>query len=356
MGKNAQYRPRVLIVGGGVAALEAALALRAMAGDRLDVELRSPRGEFVYRPFAIGEPRGGVVLRYDLAALAEWIGVSFRLGSVVAVDAGARRATAHDGERIPFDHLLVASGARTLRAVPGSVVFWGAAEEGRFGSVVRELRAGVLRDVVFTMPEGPSWTLPIYELALFAAAVLTRSGIEDARLRVVTPEEAPLQALGLPASQQMTRSLSEQGVGVVAGAPPVEFDGERLLVARGSPVETDAVVSLPHLEGRHIDGLPADANGFLPVDDAGRVEGTDGIFAAGDVTATPVKRTGVATWEADVAAAGVAVAAGCGIDPRPAAQAFGADWAGQDGKIVGRWLTPFLSELVGGDKHLLATG
>src|SRR5680860_1909720 len=92
-------RPRVLIAGGGIAALEAALALRDLGGDRLGVELCSPRGEFVYRPFAVGEPYGTAsILRYDLEMLAERIGVSFRLGGIFSVDPEARLATDRDGE------------------------------------------------------------------------------------------------------------------------------------------------------------------------------------------------------------------------------------------------------------------
>src|ERR1044072_1816349 len=73
---DGQRRPRVLIAGGGVAGIEAALALRGIAGDRLDVELYAPRAEFVYRPFAVGEPFGAAsIVRYSLDSLAARIGV-----------------------------------------------------------------------------------------------------------------------------------------------------------------------------------------------------------------------------------------------------------------------------------------
>src|SRR5512146_2376179 len=115
MRENSQRggRPRVLIAGGGVAALEAALALRDLAGERLEVEIWAPSADFVYRPFAVGEP-------------------------------------------IPYDSLLVAWGARMLWAVPGAVPFWGVAGEGGTGGLVGKLRAGILRSVVFTMPGGHS--------------------------------------------------------------------------------------------------------------------------------------------------------------------------------------------------------
>lgn len=368
-------RARVLIAGGGVAALEAALALRELAGDRLAVELRAPRGDFVYRPFAVGEPYGAAsILRYDLGMLAERIGVSFRLGGVFSVDPAGRTATGRDGERLPYDHLLVASGVRMLWAVPGAVTFWGVSDEGGFGNVVRRLRSGALRDVVFTMPGGNSWALPLYELALLGSAVLAKSGISNARLRVVTPEDAPLELFGRAVGVEMGELLRERGIEVIAGVHPVAYENGLLSVAPGEPIETDAVVSLPRLEGRRIDGLPADPDGFLLVDEHCRVAGARDVYAAGDVTGFPVKQGGIATQEADVAAEAIAAAAGIELEPAAFDPVLrGTLWTGEeprylygrpagghgevsklsreplwpeaDGKIVGRHLSPFLDGL-----------
>ncbi len=365
----------MLIAGGGVAALEAALALRELAGERLAVELCAPRADFVYRPFAVGEPYGAAsILRYDLDELAARIGVSFRLGGIFSVDPASRTATVRDGEEIAYDHLLVASGVRMLWAVPGAVTFWGVSDEGGFGNVVRRLRAGMLRDVVFTMPGGNTWALPLYELALLGSAVLAKSGIEDARLRVVTPEDAPLELFGRAVGVEMGELLRERGIEVLSGVHPVAYEGGRLSVAPGDPVETEAVVSLPRLEGRRIDGLPADADGFLTVDEHCRVVGARDVYAAGDVTAFPVKQGGIATQEADVAAEAIAAAAGLDVespvfDPvlrgvlwtgaeprylygRPAGGHGEVSelsreplWPEPDGKIVGRHLSPFLEEM-----------
>ncbi|MGD0455391.1 MAG: hypothetical protein ABSB69_17530, partial [Solirubrobacteraceae bacterium] len=47
---------RVLIAGGGVAALEALLALRALAPEQTEITVLAPNAEFVYRPMAVREP------------------------------------------------------------------------------------------------------------------------------------------------------------------------------------------------------------------------------------------------------------------------------------------------------------
>jgi sulfide:quinone oxidoreductase len=76
-------------------------------------------------------------------------------------------------------------------------------------------------------------------------------------------------------------------------------------------------VSVPVLEGPALAGLPADSRGYLPVDANGRVAGIAGVYAAGDATSFPVKQGGLATQQADAAAAAVAADLGLGPDPEP---------------------------------------
>ncbi|MGN6664151.1 MAG: NAD(P)/FAD-dependent oxidoreductase [Solirubrobacterales bacterium] len=367
---------RVLIVGGGVGALEAALALRDLAGEKARVELCAGRGDFVYRPFAVGEPYGtSRVLRYDLARLADLCGAEFRLENVASVDPALRCATTHDGEEIPYDHLVVACGSRLLLSIPGATTFWGVADEGEVQEVVQQLREGRLRHLVFTMPGGQGWALPAYELALLAAHELSRCGVSGTRLTVVTPEDGPLLIFGRRASEQVGELLAEHGIEVVTGATPVKYEGGVLSTVPGEHVEADAVIALPRLEGRRIEGLPYDSSGFIPVDDHARVTGMAHTFAVGDVTNFPVKQGGIATQQADVAAEAVAAELGCDVEANPLDPVLrGVLWTGakprylfgwlagghgetsvaserppwpvdNPSKLIGRYLTPFLAEL-----------
>lgn len=370
-------KQRVLIAGGGIAGVEAALALRDLALDWVEVGLRDPRREFVFRPFAVGEPYGAArIFRYDLRELAERCGASFDAGSVASVDSERRVATCRDGERLPYDYLVIASGVRMLWAVPGAVTFWGVADEGQVGDVIADLRGGRLRRLVFTMPAGRSWALPLYELALLAAASAAKAGAGRTEIAVVTPEDAPLDLFGVRASEQMADLLEERGIEVLTGAHPIRFQAGRLRIAPGEDVVADAVVSLPRLEGRRIEGIPHDADGFVGVDEHGRAIGLERVFAAGDVTAFPIKQGGVATQQADSVAEAIAAEAGAGMEPqrfdpilrgvlwtgreprylygRPAGghgevSSFSErpQWPLQDGKVAGRYITPFLRALAG---------
>ena len=311
-------KQKVLIAGAGVAGIEAALALRDLAGGRVEVDLYDLRREFVYRPFAVGEPYGAARgFRYDLGRLCEHCDASFHASGIASVDPERKQALTDDGDRVSYDHLIVATGVRMLWAVPGAVTFWGAVDDGEVGETIADLRAGRLRRLVFTMPGGHSWTLPLYELALLAVTELGKLGLTETRVTVVTPEDLPLGVFGRYAGEQMRALLAERGVELVAGAHPVKFEGGSLHIAPGQEVEADAVVSLPRLEGRRVSGVPQDEDGFVGVDEHGGVIGLERVYAAGDVTAFPVKQAGMSTQQSDTVAEAIAAAAGAGFDPRP---------------------------------------
>lgn len=367
---------KVLIVGGGVGALEAALAVRDLAGEKAEVEICAGRNDFVYRPFAVGEPYGASrVLRYDLERLADRCGAKFRLANVGWVDTARRCAHTHDGDEIPYDHLIVSCGARLLWSVPGAVTFWGVADEGEMHEVVNRLREGRLRRAVFTMPGGHGWALPAYELALLAATELKRAGITDTQLTIVTPEDGPLKIFGRRASEQVAQLLAENGIDVKTGTHPVKYEGGLLSIVPGEDIEADAVVSLPRLEGRRIEGIPYDPTDFIPVDDHMRVPGVPNTYAIGDVTNFPIKQGGIATQQADVAAESIALDLGCEVEANPLDPVLrGILWTGSKprylfgwlggghgetsvaserppwpidnpSKLIGRYLTPFLAQI-----------
>jgi sulfide:quinone oxidoreductase len=375
-GMNGAGDTKVLIVGGGVGALEAAIALPKLAPGKVRVEICAGRGDFVYRPFAVGEPYGASrVLRYDLERIAHLCGAEFRFENVGWIDPARRCAHTHDGNEIPYEYVIVACGARLLWSVPGATTFWGVADEGEIQDVVSRLRGGRLRRLVFTMPGGHGWALPAYELALLAATELKRSGVAGTQLTIVTPEDGPLQIFGRRASEQVARLLADNQIEVVTGAHPVNYEHGALSVVPGEPIEADAVVSLPRLEGRRIEGIPYDPTGFVPVDDHSRIAGVEHAFAVGDVTNFPVKQGGIATQQADVAVEAIAADLGCDVEAKPLDPVLrGVLWTGakprylfgwlggghgetsvaserppwpidNPSKLIGRFLTPFLTEL-----------
>jgi hypothetical protein len=117
---------QVLIAGAGVAALEAALALQALAEDEVSVELVAPEAEFTYRPLAVTEPFGvGEAKRFPLQRLAEAAGARLRTGSVAAVDPERKIVTLENGQELSYEILLLALGAQPREAIAGALTFRG---------------------------------------------------------------------------------------------------------------------------------------------------------------------------------------------------------------------------------------
>jgi sulfide:quinone oxidoreductase len=280
---------RVLIAGGGVAALEAALALRELGEGRVSVEMLAPEPEFWYRPLAVAEPFDlGEVRHFDLADLAAAAGATFSPGALSAVDVGSRLAQTSVGSSVPYDVLLVACVAGPTPADPGALTFRGTADTERMRALLEEIVGGQVGRVAFVVPRGAVWSLPIYELALMTAAYLAERELAHVELVLVTPEEAPLQLFGRAGSEAVRQLLEERGIALQTGSCPVELvDGELRLVPEGT-IAADRVVALPRLLGPRIDGLPQTVEGFLSVDAHGQVHGLADEFAAGDLSSVPV--------------------------------------------------------------------
>ncbi len=277
-------RTHVLIAGGGVAALEAALALQSFAGGELDVELVAPETQFWYRPLAVAEPFGrGEVRHFDLPELVAGAGASFSLGELVSVDTDRKLAyTAATG--LSYDVLLLACGTLPQPAVPGALTFRGPADTGALERLLGELGAGTVRRVVFAVPAGAVWSLPAYELALLTAAHLSAHKVYGVTLELVTPETAPLELFGEAASEAVATMLAEAGIGFRPRVYPAEARRSELLLVGGEIVPADRVVAMPRLQGPRIGGIPQSFDGFVPVDEHGRVKGLDDVYAAGDIT------------------------------------------------------------------------
>ena len=215
---TAGRKPLVLIAGGGVAALEALLALRELAGDRIALELIAPGPDFSYRPLAVGEPFGlGEARRYDLGAICSDQQARLTHGEVEVVEAEHKWVLMADGERRSYDALVVAVGAKTSPSLEQAITIYGPGYTGRFSATLEDLEQRRIHEVTFVVPEGGAWSLPIYELALMTARWAAERELEGVHLRLVTHEDRPLQLFGAAASDAVERLLDEAHVALDVG-------------------------------------------------------------------------------------------------------------------------------------------
>jgi sulfide:quinone oxidoreductase len=359
-------RPRVVIAGGGVAALEACLALRAFLSEsELSIDLLCPADRFEYRPLAVLEPfQGRPTWSMALERFAGDQDAGIVRGALSLVQPAQRTAVTDSGRRLSYDMLLVAAGAEPVRAMPGAVTFRGSRDAEAVRFTLDAIAPGENATIAFVAPDGVFWTLPLYELALLAASRLAASA-PRAQVLVATPETVPLESFGPRASTAVSELLESRGVRFVGRAHPVATDGDELELAGGKRLAATAVISLPRLLGRQIGGLARDASGFLRVDEHGRVAGCAAVFAAGDITDFPLKQGGLAAQQADAAAEAMLAELGLPIVPRPfravvqgvlytgrepaylraggdaPARAYSLWWP--PSKIAGRYLSPYLT-------------
>jgi sulfide:quinone oxidoreductase len=311
---------RVLIAGGGVAALEAVLAFQDLDIDRaLAVEVITPESQFTYRPLSVRDPFGSPATHaYDLAPLVEGAGATLRRGQVDSVEPDDRLVTLGDGTQLPYDALIVATGAARQPAVRGAGTFAGPADAPAFHAFVESLCLGAFPRAAFIVPQGPCWPLPIYELALQAGTRVRAAGVE-AQLALITPESGALAMFGPVASEAVERALHDRGITVHPGTYAESVSGGELRLDMQGSVHVDAAWAAPRLVARVPAGVPVAADGFVPVDGCGRVHGFVDLFAAGDVTQGAVKQGGIAAQQAAVAAQAIGALAGIGTEPVPTA-------------------------------------
>ena len=316
VGGRRERARRVLIAGAGVAALEALLALRYLAGARVSVDLLAPTPDFVLRPFAVVEPFGAAETpRLSLGGVVRELGAGHVFDRVVAVAPEQYLVRGASGDEYGYEALIVAIGARVVDALPGALSFPAPDAAARYRELLGELERGEVREVVFAVPADTAWALPLYELALLTAAWLFERGVAGARLTLVTPERAPLAAFGERASDTVAELLDRHGVDLRSGVLPRAVGEGALVLGDDLTLACERVVALARPAGPALEGLPSDAAGFVPVDEYGRVPGVPDVYAAGDVTAWPIKQGGLAAQQADAVAESLATWAGAAVRP-----------------------------------------
>jgi sulfide:quinone oxidoreductase len=307
---------RVVVVGGGVAAAEAVLALDDLAGDRVATTLVAPNPALVLRALSVRTPFGvappPAVPLDDL--LAEHGGV-LRPGIATSVDTARRVVVCTAGDPVPYDQLVLAPGARPIPAFPDALTF-DPPDTGAIAALVADLDEGRASSVAFVVPAGATWPLPLYELALMTAA----HGAEGARrpeVHVVTPEAAPLEVFGAEAAVAVADLLARAGIAFHSAPEPHVAPGGRITLVAGEVLAVDRVVALPRLEGPRLSGVLADEHGFIVTDGEGHVHGAPLVWAVGDATDQPIKQGGLACQQADAVAVRIASLAGVHVPVGP---------------------------------------
>ncbi len=309
---------RVLIAGGGVAALEAALALRELAGDRVDTTLLTPEPTFVHRPLSVLEPfsHGGPHRSYRMTTIAGAADARLCADRLARVDAHAHIAHTEAGDALHYDVLVLAYGAVLRERFKHVRTIDDRRLDERLRGLIQDVEDGYVNRIAFLATAPIAWPLPLYELAL-----MTKRAGHDASaelsVTIVTCERAPLAVFGATASAAVAQLLERHGVDVVTSAGCDVPEPGRVIISPGDrELDVDSVVALPALAARQIPGVPDNGwLGLIPIDRRCQVLGVEDVYAAGDATDFAVKHGSISAQQADTAAAEIAARAGLGAEP-----------------------------------------
>jgi sulfide:quinone oxidoreductase len=310
---------KVLIVGGGVAGIEAALALRHLAGERVSTTVLSRSSEVVYRPMRVREPFAYAEARqYSLEDISRDVGVELVEDGFKWLDPEHRLVHTEAGETLGYDALLLAPGATLRPRYKHAVTLDDSRLDEQLHGLIQDIEGGHVHKLAFLAPTPMPWPLPLYELALMTARRAYDMSV-DVSITLVTPEDAPLAIFGSRVSETVGRLLVDNGILTLTSAHSKMRQAGQVSVHPGSrELYVDRVVALPELSGPDLAGVPTGSPGrFIPVDAHCRVPTLERVWAAGDATDFAVKHGGIAAQQADAAAEAIAALAGAPVEPKP---------------------------------------
>ncbi|MDD3761776.1 MAG: FAD-dependent oxidoreductase [Nevskiales bacterium] len=286
-----------MVVGAGFAALTAIRVLRKQ-GAAHRITMVAPRQDFVYLPSLIWVPTGlreGRDLVVPLWNFLQRHNVQLKLASVVGLDAAARTLKTDQGD-VAYDALLIASGGRFLKGLPGAdkvmTVCEGVGAAQRIRERLERLDGGSIAFGFGANPKEPAAMRggPMFELSFGIDTWLRRRGVRDRfKLHFVSAAAEPGKRLGPKAVVGLVGEMKRRGIELHLGHPITAFTDDGVETANGR-VEADLTLFMPGMTGpawAEASGLPLSPGGFFQADAHCRVQGAEAVFVAGDSGSFP---------------------------------------------------------------------
>jgi len=267
---------RYIIIGGGIAGVSAAEAVHALQPEA-DISLISEEHYLPYFRMSLTRYLAGEVEREKLILHdQQWYlhnHITILLNThVEAIDAEAKQISLADGQKLPYDKLILASGAhpnvppfpgrelkgvQTLRTLDDAdLILEAARKQGQVvciggGLLGLEVAGAVARQgAEVTVLEGLDWLLP-RQLDAQASAILKQK-IEDLGIKVIVPAttkalhgDGRVESVELADGQVLPAALVLVSTGVVANLELTKSAG--LAVNRGVLVNEHMVTSNPDI-------------------------------------------------------------------------------------------------------------
>lgn len=295
---------RVLILGGGFAAISAAETLASEVGTEHEIILVSKSSDFTFFPAIVPMVFGELKpeeIRFDLRPKLVEHGIQFIQGDVCAINTKSRTVKV-SGDRkdytIGFDYLVVAVGRRLATgAVPGlfdhAHHLLGVDAALKFKEAVSRFESGSI--VVGLCPEA-SLPVPVCETALaLAERFETQIKRGDILLSVVVPTTLEKAFAGSALFRDIEAEFDRKGIRLVSNCAVAQVEKDRIVSTVGTSINHDLLMLIPPFGGqlslRNL-GPVTDVSGFAKVNTLMQVVGLDQVYAAGEIVSIPGPKFG----------------------------------------------------------------
>ncbi|MDM8545803.1 NAD(P)/FAD-dependent oxidoreductase [Candidatus Venteria ishoeyi] len=286
-----------VILGAGFAALTAVKSLRKQ-GYRDKITLLAPKAEFVYYPSLIWVPAGWRTetdIKLPLANFFKRHAVEYQQASVTGLRPEASIVETDQGE-FDFDKLIIASGGRFIKKLPGiDQVFIpceGYESTRAYSDRLAEMTSGTLAFGFGGNPKEPSAMRggPIFEFMFGIDTLLRQQGRrEQFDLLFFSPAPQPGKRMGAKAVDGLLMEMKNRQIHTHLGHKIKGFEAHKIKT-EGGEERSDLTLFMPGMTGpawAANSGLPLTAGGFINADEHCKTPDFDNIYVAGDAGSFP---------------------------------------------------------------------
>ncbi|MDJ0832601.1 MAG: FAD-dependent oxidoreductase [Gammaproteobacteria bacterium] len=310
----------IVIAGAGFAACTAVKTLRKR-GFNGKISLVAPRAELFYYPSLIWVPAGKRSYQDLVVPLHEFLkknNVEYVQSSVTGVDP-ASKSLQLEADSINYDALIIATGGRYIRKLPGiehaKIACSGWDDTKAFSDQLANMNEGTIAFGFSGNPNEPSAMRggPVFEFLFGVDTLLRKQGRRDQfNLVFFSPAARPGQRMGDKAVDRLMGEMQKRDIQTYLGSKMKRFS-ETGVETESSSFDADLILFIPGMTGpawAADSGLTLSEGGFFKANEFCQVEGQEHIFVAGDAGSFPgpdwkPKQAHMADLQAEAAAKNV---------------------------------------------------
>jgi sulfide:quinone oxidoreductase len=287
----------ITILGSGFGALTAVRSLREK-GVTDEITLISPRDELHYIPSAIWIPAGtrkGDDLKIDLKGFFARHNVNYVQASATGLSEGGRLVHTDKGD-FQNDHLVIATGGRFLKKLPGIehalTICEGIPVAEEIEKRLAAMKGGTIAFGFATNPkeQGAMRGGPMFEMLFIIDTLLRKQKRRDAfNLVFFSPAPRPGARLGEKAVDGLLGEMKKRGIKTYLGQKMVRFE-EKKVVTEGAEIDADLILFMPGMTGPAFlenTDLPLSPGGMVVADGMSAVKDHPNVWVVGDAGSYP---------------------------------------------------------------------